>query len=235
LQKSVPNLTKNITIVINEGRRSTASFTVPESLLTEKSQYFKAACRGSWKEATSRVMKLQDIDADAFESYIYWVYRSELAIDTSYDAETTGHDVEAAEHVDQLVVLWLLGDRLADCKLRNAVMEAISSVLSGFNWTNHAEAFRPGMTCLIWDSITKGRALRRLVMDHYIAAVTPGELDEDWDEHHPESIKGLAMSSLGCGSYEGEDSTRCGLHTYHEDDDDNVVGKDAGSKMDIVD
>jgi hypothetical protein len=208
---------------------------VPESLLTEKSQYFKAACRGSWKEATSRVVKLQDINAEVFKSYIYWVYRSELAINTSYVADVTEDDADAADHMEKLVTLWLLGDRLADCKLRNAVMEAISAVLHGFNWANQAEAFHPGMTSLIWSSITKGRALRRLVMDHYIAAVTPDELEADCDEHHPEFVKGLALSSLGCGSYEGEDTTRCGLHTYHEDDDDNVESKDAGSKMDIAD
>jgi hypothetical protein len=48
LWNSVPDLTKNITIVINEGHpQLTATFTVPESLLIEKSQYFKAACRRS--------------------------------------------------------------------------------------------------------------------------------------------------------------------------------------------
>jgi hypothetical protein len=42
---SVPGLSKSITIFINEGHpETTASFTVPENLLIEKSQYFKDLC-----------------------------------------------------------------------------------------------------------------------------------------------------------------------------------------------
>jgi hypothetical protein len=44
---------------------------VPESLLTDKSEFFKAACRNEWKEATSRVIKLPDVDNDVFRFYLF--------------------------------------------------------------------------------------------------------------------------------------------------------------------
>lgn len=40
----------------------TATFTVPETLLMDKSEFFKAACRNEWKEVTSRVVKLPDVE-----------------------------------------------------------------------------------------------------------------------------------------------------------------------------
>ena len=55
---------------------------MPESLLTEKSEYFTAACRGEWTEATTRTIKLQDINVEAFGSYVFWVHRGELAVET---------------------------------------------------------------------------------------------------------------------------------------------------------
>jgi hypothetical protein len=172
---SVPDLTKHVTIVINEGHpQLTASFTIPESLLTEKSDYFKAACRGVWKEATSRVIKLQDIDAEAFNSYMYWIHRNELAINAKLDPK----DVKSATaYVEKFVKLWLLGDRLADCELRDAAMNAIRSVVRD---SVHPESalLPPPLTVLIFSNLTNGRALRRLVLDNYIIHVSPKEVGQ---------------------------------------------------------
>jgi hypothetical protein len=200
LWNSVPDLTKNVTIVINEGHpQLTATFTVPESLLIEKSQYFKAACRGSWKEATSRVIKLQDIDAEAFNSYMYWIHRNELAINTKLDPK----DVKsAATYVDKLVKLWLLGDRLADCELRDAAMTAMLVVVRD---SPHPESdlLTPPMTVLIFSNLTNGRALRRLVLDIYIMSVSPKAVERQWESFHPDFIKSLALGHLEA-RYEGE-------------------------------
>jgi len=214
---------------------------VPKSLLVEKSKYFKKyfeiLCRGEWKEATSRVIKLRDIDAKAFKSYVYWIYRNELAIDTDYDVQVTDCDEDAVDHIYTLVKLWLLGDRFADCKLRNAVMDAITKVTKEFDFENESEAFPAPMTFRIWSSLTKGRALRRLVLDHYIERVDPGEIEQDLEEFHPDFVKSLAMSSLQCGSWEGQNTDMCHMHAYYEHDDEDTEGKeskDAASKTDSV-
>jgi hypothetical protein len=194
---SVPDLTKNVTIVIN----GDASFTVPESLLIEKSQYFTAACRGEWIEATSRVIKLQEIDAEAFNSYMYWIHRHELAINAKFDLK----DVESVvTYVDKLVRLWLLGDRFDDCELRDIAMTALLVAFKEDQSSSfHTAVLPPSATVLIFSSLTNGRALQRLVLNHYIIRVWPRDMIQQWDEFHPDSIKSLAMGHLE-PRYEGE-------------------------------
>ena len=71
----LPDLSKEVTIIVNEEQPDLeASFHVPESLLTEKSEFFQAACRNEWKEATSRVIKLPEVEPDIFSLYLFWVY-----------------------------------------------------------------------------------------------------------------------------------------------------------------
>jgi hypothetical protein len=193
---------------------------VPESLLVEKSDYFKAACRGVWKEATSRVIKLQDIDAEAFNSYIYWVHRNQLVINTKLDPS----DIKSsATYLDKSVRLWLLGDRLADCELRDTAMSAMVRAVRDQASAARSALFPPPLTVLIFSNLTNGRALRRLVLDNYIIHASATEVEELWDAFHLDFIKSLAMGHLG-PAYEGEvarDDEECYGDTtehchYHE-------------------
>lgn len=85
---SIPDFTKELTVVINEDEPElAASFTVPEGLLVEHSDFFKAACRNEWLEATSRVIKLPQVDGESFRAYLYWVYKGEIAFDTSFGSQ----------------------------------------------------------------------------------------------------------------------------------------------------
>jgi len=168
---------------------------------------------------------------------VYWIYRNELAIDTDYDVNKADCDEDAAIHVEKLVKLWLLGDRLADCKLRNAVMDAITNVTKEFVFAYQSDAFPAHVTFLIWSNITNGRALRRLVLDHYIESVEPDEIEQHLEEFHPDFVKSLAMSSLQGSSWEGQNTDMCCMHAYYEDDDEDTEakeGKDAVSKKDSV-
>jgi hypothetical protein len=46
-----------VTVILNEEEPElTARFTIPEALLTESSEYFQAARRNDWKEASSRIV-----------------------------------------------------------------------------------------------------------------------------------------------------------------------------------
>lgn len=173
---------------------------MPEHLIVEKSQYFKAAYRGDWKEAQTRTVKLQDVDVEAFDSYMFWIHRGELAINTDFDLLEGGKIQHAAAyaHINKLVRLWLLGDRLSDSKFRNTVMDAILGVFSGLisDSGTGSRLLPPHLTVLIWSNTTEGRALRRLVIDYYLYAVTPEEMDSQWDKFHPDFVKELAVGAL---------------------------------------
>jgi hypothetical protein len=199
--KSVPDLQtlkKEITIVINEDQPEiTASFIVPEYLLIGGpegggSEYFKAACRGEWKEASSRVIKLQEIDTEAFNSYVFWIHKDKVATNTDIGMEGVPHEKAAYPLMEKLVNLWLLGDRLADTKFRNEIMDATIGVIHGLEVVSDEQdpVFSAATTVLIWSNTTDGRALRRLVVDHYIHMVTLEEMRPQWDEFHPRFHQG---------------------------------------------
>ena len=68
---SVADFANTLTIIINEDQpEHKATFTVPETLLTDKSEFFKAACRNEWKETSSRIVKLPEVDVGAFNAYL---------------------------------------------------------------------------------------------------------------------------------------------------------------------
>lgn len=88
MQDSVPDFRKGVIVVLSEEHPQYATaFTVPECLLVETSEFFKAACRnGAWLESTSRAIKLRKVEAHVFNAYLLWVHRKELPASPSDDA-----------------------------------------------------------------------------------------------------------------------------------------------------
>jgi hypothetical protein len=216
---SIPDFARQVTIIINEDNPElTASFTVAECMLTETSDHFKGACGGDWQGSTSRTLRLLDVDVEAFNSYVCWANRKVLAID--FDFSWAGEQPPYA--MAKLVTLYLLADRLANSKLRNAVIGAIIEVSDyhGASYdTEPIQIFPPHMTGLIWSALAKGRALRRLLINYYIDNVTAEALGPHCNECHPDFIKSLAMASLEGGPFEGEASNAlaaCDEFKYHE-------------------
>lgn len=54
-----------------------ASFAVHKELLCDRSEFFRAACNGNFKEAEG-VVKLPEQDAATFKHFIYWLYTEKI-------------------------------------------------------------------------------------------------------------------------------------------------------------
>lgn len=172
----MPDFTKELTIIINEDSiERTASFTVPEDLLAEHSEYFKAACRNEWKEATSRVIKLLDVDIDTFHTYLYWVYRERVAM------KPLSKKSDFMSSFNELAKLWLLSDRLVDLNLGNTVMDAMTRIIEKMSLVVLG-AIKPEIINMIWSSTTPGRAIRRLVLEYYSQCITAAQMSPSMDE-----------------------------------------------------
>lgn len=95
-------------------------------LLTESSASFKAACSKNWmeNEEQSRIIKIAHVCPLAFKAYLFWIYKGDIAIDTSFrllfgtDQQDDNTVHKATEALQDLVELWLLADRFADTKLQ---------------------------------------------------------------------------------------------------------------------
>lgn len=178
----MPDFSKEITIIINEEQpHLVASFHVPEGLLTEKSEFFQAACRNEWKEATSRVIKLPDVEPDIFSLYLFWVHRGKLAVRNEWDLR----DEDWYEHANlaqtRLIKLWILADRLADIKLRNATMDEMIAAVGRLSNEYSFDLFTPEMTNVVWSATTTGRPLRRLLLDYHISNVWVEDVEDNME------------------------------------------------------
>ena len=194
---SAADFTDTLTLVINEDQPDRkATFTVPETLLTEKSEFFKAACRNEWREVSSRIVKIPEVDGDAFNAYLNWVYRDRVAV--GYHHPLAGRSYTAFESnfaLHDLIQLCLLADRFVDVQLRNLTVNAILCVLGRVYGDDEdwSAAITPDMIALVWSSTTAKRALRRLIVDFYAQYVKAERLERARDELHPEFVKDLMM------------------------------------------
>lgn len=171
----MPDLVKQLTIIINEeDAEHTASFEVPQALLIEHSDYFRAACQNEWKEATSRVIKLADVNADAFNNYLYWVHEKKVSVNRPLGVLCEGNIPNFVPWVNNMANLWLLSDRLADERLRNEVLDILADRIESIHLV--LGAIPAGMINKIWSTTTPGRALRRLIVEYYAQSVTASEI-----------------------------------------------------------
>jgi hypothetical protein len=187
LRHSVPDFRREVIVVLSEEHPDdTTSFTVPECLLVETSEFFKAACRdGAWLESTSRTIKLPEVDADVFNAYLLWAHRKELPTAPSDDA---------FELVEDLVRLWLLADHLADFRLRNAVIDAILVELNSF--TTSLNVFPPELAAQVWSATTPGRSIRCLIIDYYAKHVGAATVQAQVADYHVDFTRDLLVKAI---------------------------------------
>lgn len=218
--RAIVDLSKDITLIINqEEPESTATFTAPESLLTGSSEFFKAACRNNWREAVSRTIKIPEVNAIAFNTYLHWVYCKKIYTHLFTNASNCG------AMFNDLVELWLLADRFLDTELRDSIMDILRKSAVSFNdkiddWTT---VLTPEMIVRIWSATTRRRSLRRFVVDIYESKVTAEILDRVRDDCHPDFFGDLAMRMMlirgGDGNVVWEAyGSRSKCH-YHEHDE----------------
>lgn len=173
-------------MIINEDSPTrTAIFIIPEGLLIEHSEYFRAACDRKWKDGQSGVIKISDVEPDTFKDYVFWMYRERIGIGYSSPDQQEGfYSHEAAPVLEDLTRLWLLADRFGDTKLRNECTDDILGVLGAIVIENDncEDAFTPEMIAAIWLSMTEGRPLRHLVLDYYVYYADSGSLESRFAE-----------------------------------------------------
>lgn len=88
----MPDFSKEITIIVGDESAPSlhTKLTVHESFLVEKSEFFQAACRNEWKETTSRIIILPEVEIDTFRAYLFWVYREQVPIHHKVDSPGYG-------------------------------------------------------------------------------------------------------------------------------------------------
>lgn len=195
---------------------------MPETLLTEKSEFSKAARRNDWQEASGRIIKIPEVDFGAFKAHVHWIYKEEVAVSSQHAIGSGPYTTAEVQPIlYELVQLWLLADRLADIQLRHLATNAILRVTGRIavhnqDWT---EAITPEITVLLWSRTTSGRAVRHLFVDLYTQCVKAECLERVKDELHPEFIKDLMMKVFRMKDEKAQMNIfRRSVCDYHEHD-----------------
>jgi len=96
--------------------------------LIHHSKYFKAAPEGSFNEAATNKVEIEDgLSDDIFRAFVYWIYKQEVATRFWEDVDS---DVEC----QRLIELYALGDRLDFETSR--LMPSIHSTRPSTNYLN---------------------------------------------------------------------------------------------------
>lgn len=108
-------------------------YTGHKVILSRSSDFFKKACNKEWKEGQSKIIRLPEVEPEAFDIYLQYLYTGEVV---ATDDELPEHRDGSREAQAQVVRLhwilietYLLADMLLDTKSKNAIMDAFIEIL----------------------------------------------------------------------------------------------------------
>ncbi|KAF2659813.1 hypothetical protein K491DRAFT_755119 [Lophiostoma macrostomum CBS 122681] len=156
--------TKVITVRVGQ-EPSHTDFTVHESLIRKSSPFFEAALSRQWREATERLVKLPEADAQAFKLYVHWLYTGHPNIfitGNPHSSDRTQLVKDREIELTKLVQGYLLGDYPQDCDYKDTLADAFLEWGSRF-WSGLAQPFKHAAP--IYSSTTKGSPVRELIVD----------------------------------------------------------------------
>lgn len=70
------------------------------------------------------------------------------------------------------------------------------TTIETFEGENGIVLFPPAMTVLIWSTTKAGRSIRQLILDYYVNYVYSEALEPHMDEHTPDFLKELLLTTL---------------------------------------
>jgi hypothetical protein len=103
---------------------------IHERLLTQRSEFFRAALTGRFKEARDKTVRLEDDDPMYFEFFVHWLYYNDFpakgkgddeAILEAWDCGQEGGAKKSAS----LIHMYILGDKYDVPALRIAAMDTL--------------------------------------------------------------------------------------------------------------
>ncbi|KAK3717457.1 hypothetical protein LTR37_005847 [Vermiconidia calcicola] len=198
--------------------------TVPKCILTRSSDFLAACCKGEWKEAKTKTIKLPEIDPDSFSIYLQWLYKSELVtVEQGCHDEAGVRDLSgdekfriAGKELMALLKLAVLADKLGDLELSNATVDALKHAMDTLDCGPGVEEIP-----LVYEQLPENSPIRRMMVDNYTVIVTPKYLMDNKKLFPPDFFFDLMMN-LVKNEPEGIPNSQpypCDKCKYHQHND----------------
>jgi hypothetical protein len=162
-----------------------AMWNIPKALLSHHSEFFRVACNGPFKEGLENKIILSDINSEAFQDFVHWMYFGNLP-------RFLGAYIQFGDSMLYSGwTLWIFGDRILAGEFKNTVMRDIHSA--------HTEPC-DDRACVyadearyIWSSTVRGSLLRVFFLDAMAQTCADYSdmeaFEEEWDAafiEHPD-------------------------------------------------
>ncbi|KAK4542310.1 hypothetical protein LTR36_006963 [Oleoguttula mirabilis] len=191
-------------------------YVVHKAIISNHSKFFKAACAANFKEGREKIIRLPEVDIEAFRSYAQWAYSGEVVVASD---EEISADAFGVVRGTRLAKLYVLAEFLGDTFLRNTVVDQLRTLHTSCETG-------PGTAEIIiaFEDVPAESTLRRLVLGWYLdkACVDVVEwMDENCEELPKAFFVDLAIkqfqASLNGIKASKWDQGKC---TYHEHNDE---------------
>lgn len=139
-----------ITVLVGDTKEP---FQVPRGLLAQYSEPLGRMCSAGFKESTTGIIHLPEVEIPVFEDFLIWLLAFEPGID-------------ASKSIDTLVDLAIFGEIYLIYHLKNQTSDAIRAIIAADDWEP-----TPEMVTRIYESVPAGSILRRLCL--YGFAIRP--------------------------------------------------------------
>ncbi|KAK4555426.1 hypothetical protein LTR86_007723 [Recurvomyces mirabilis] len=106
-----------------------APFTIHKDIVCAKSDFFAAACTGTWRESTDGVVRLPTVEADIVKLYVHWCYANDIEVDVLEAVQMpsdklVGHrDSRRRSTTQALISLYVAANMLLDDHLKDCIMD----------------------------------------------------------------------------------------------------------------
>jgi len=141
-------------------------FVVHEICITRNSDFFKAVMKKEWIEGRTRTVKFpEETCLETFIAYLNFAYHRKLpteSIETVSEDDSLGVDAYKV-----LAKIYVLGERLLDESVQNAVVEEFARLVA--IESSDGKCYYPGSGCvtLIYNGTSTPCELRRMMVDMY--------------------------------------------------------------------
>ena len=128
--------------------RHTATWYLPDKLLTHYSNVFKAELPKAGEEGGFKTLTLPDNDPDVFQLFVQWLYLGHFKIGGLWNI--------------RYVNAWILGEQLACGKFKDHVM------LQLIGYSDWGLRFDNSLVKLVYEGTTPGSKLRAWTVAHFV-------------------------------------------------------------------
>lgn len=130
---------------------------VHKNLVCRDSSFFKAACKGAFREAQSNEVKLPDDEPETFDNFVQWLYTRDFEKPAT---EVGGPDWEC------FFDTYVLADKLGAPKFSNYVMNVMVHEAET-RWDQELSLPDAAAVCVAYENTPGSSPLRRFLVDLY--------------------------------------------------------------------